>query len=630
MRTTSESPRFCAMYFRKKTSGGRAYLQIVESRREGAAVRQQVIATLGRIEDLRESGQLERLLRSGARFADKAIVVDALDRGEAAASAARRIGPALAFERLWEETGCREVVERLASARKHDFSLERAVFLTVLHRLFSGGSDRAADRWREDYRIEGAEGLELHHLYRAMAWLGEELAEDQQDGATPFAPRCLKDVMEEELFARRRDLFSTLDLVFMDTTSLYFEGAGGQTLGRRGFSKDHRPDLNQMILAVLLDGDGRPVCTEMWPGNTADVEQPDPGGRPLQRPFDQPGLRRRRSRHDQRRDDRRTGGARAALHSGRARAHRQARARTRARRSRALRPVRSDEAEEEIDYEAKAVTLAGRRYIVCRNRDEMKKDAAARAAILAALERQLKKGDKSLVGNKGYRRFLANPQATAFAIDRAKAEEDAKFDGVFVLRTNAHLSPLEAMLVYKQLWTVERAFRTSKSLFETRPIFHKLDETIRGHVSCSFLALVLKKELEDRIAAVGQRRPRLLARYPRRPQLADRDRGRTGRQAISPALRPAPRRQPRALRRRRRPAAHRAPARPTPDPTPKLRNVVPRPRCSALLRMRSMAWLLQLLKISLTRWCEHIWRKRRLYWRSLPTKIVSTAVFMLS
>src|SRR5271170_520100 len=131
------------------------------------------------------------------------------------------------------------------------------------------GRRRAAAR--QDYRIEGVERLGLHHLYRAMGWLGEELAEHQQAGATSFAPRCLKDVMEEELFARRRDLFTSLDLGFMDTTSLYFEGAGGQTLGRRGFSKDHRPDLNQMILAVLLDGDGRPVCTEMWPGNTADV-----------------------------------------------------------------------------------------------------------------------------------------------------------------------------------------------------------------------------------------------------------------------------------------------------------------------------------------------------------------------
>src|SRR6478672_6409385 len=144
------------------------------------------------------------------------------------------------------------------------------IFLTVLHRLMGGGSDLAADRWREDYRIAGAEALELHHLYRAMAWLGEELPEMEQDARTPFAPRCTKDLVEERLFAHRRDLFSRLDLVFMDTTSLYFEGAGGQTLGRHGHSKDHRPDLPQMILAVLIDGDERPVCSEMWPGNVAD------------------------------------------------------------------------------------------------------------------------------------------------------------------------------------------------------------------------------------------------------------------------------------------------------------------------------------------------------------------------
>jgi hypothetical protein len=129
------------MYFRKKTSGGRAYLQIVESRREGAQVRQQVIATLGRVEDLRESGQLERLLRSGARFAAKAIVVDALNDGTAISAEVRRIGPALVFERLWDETGCRAVIE-LAGERKHGFALERAVFLTVLHRLFAGGPGR--------------------------------------------------------------------------------------------------------------------------------------------------------------------------------------------------------------------------------------------------------------------------------------------------------------------------------------------------------------------------------------------------------------------------------------------------------------------------------------------------------
>lgn len=492
------------MYFRRKTSAGRAYLQIVESRREGAAVRQQVIATLGRIEDLQESGQLERLLRSGARFADKAIVLDALDRGEATVVSTRRIGPALAFERVWEETGCRGVIERLASKRGHEFSLERAAFLTVLHRLFGGGSDRAADRWREDYRIDGVEGLELHHLYRAMAWLGEELPENEQDGATPFARRCVKDVLEEELFACRRDLLTTLDVVFMDTTSLYFEGAGGQTLGQRGFSKDHRPDLNQMILAVLLDGDGRPVCTQMWPGNTADVGSLIPTIDRLQRRF---------------RINRVCVVADRGMISAETIAELEARRLlyvlgVRERTDKLVRELALDDPApfvpyvlmkrgDEVDYEAKAVALAGRRYIVCRNLNQMKKDAADRAAIVAALERQLQNGVKSLVGNKGFRRFLANLHGDGFSIDRDKVVEDAKFDGVFVLRTNASLSPIEAMLVYKQLWTVERAFRTTKSLFETRPIYHKLDETIRGHVACSFLALVVKKELEDRLAAAN-------------------------------------------------------------------------------------------------------------------------------
>ena len=156
----------------------------------------------------------------------------------------------------------------------------------------------------------------------------------------------------------------------------------------------------------------------------------------------------------------------------------------------------------EIDYEAKTVMVAGRRYIVCRNRQEAEKDAADRASIVAALERQLAKGDKALVGNTGFRRYLKTMSEKHFAIDPDKIEEEKKLDGIFALRTNTDLNPLEAMLCYKQLWTVEQTFRTAKHLLTTRPIFHKLDETIRGHVFCSFLALVLKTELEERIAVL--------------------------------------------------------------------------------------------------------------------------------
>jgi transposase len=265
-----------------------------------------------------------------------------------------------------------------------------------------------------------------------------------------------------------------------------------------------------MILAALLDGDGRPVCTEMWPGNTADVNSLIPAIDRLQRRF---------------RINRVCVVADRGMISAETIAELEARGLlyvlgVRERTDKLVRDLVLDDPAPsipfilmkprgDVDYEAKAVTLAGRRYIpgskspgTSRNLDQMRKDADDRAKIVAALERQLKKGDKSLVGNKGYRRFLANPEGDGFSIDRAKVEEDQKFDGVFVLQTNARLSPLAAMLVYKHLWTVERTFRTAKSLFETRPIYHKLDATIRGHVACSFLALVLKKELEDRLAAV--------------------------------------------------------------------------------------------------------------------------------
>src|ERR1019366_1870498 len=81
-----------------------------------------------------------------------------------------------------------------------------------------------------------------------------------------------KDLIEEALFARRRDLFTDLDIVFFDTTSIYFEGEGGETIGQRGHSKDHRPDLRQMVVGMVLDHNGNPLCSELWPGNTADVK----------------------------------------------------------------------------------------------------------------------------------------------------------------------------------------------------------------------------------------------------------------------------------------------------------------------------------------------------------------------
>ena len=253
------------MFARVKKAGPYQYLQIVENRRENKKSVQHVIATVGRMDQMQAKGQIETLTRSLSRFSEKVLLI--LSEKSDIQAEAKKIGPGLVFGRLWKELGIDAILHGLLADRKFAFHVERAVFLTVLHRLFPSGSDRSCDKWHRDYVIQGVDDLSLHHLYRAMAFLGGEI-EDQKDRT--FLPRCTKDVIEEELFHRHQDLFGALDIVFFDTTSLYFEGEGGQ-IGELGHSKDHRPDLNQMIVGVVLDREGNPVCSEMWPGNTADV-----------------------------------------------------------------------------------------------------------------------------------------------------------------------------------------------------------------------------------------------------------------------------------------------------------------------------------------------------------------------
>src|SRR5262252_9754778 len=140
-----------------------------------------------------------------------------------------------------------------------------------------------------------------------------------------------------------------------------------------------------------------------------------------------------------------------------------------------------------------------RRYVVCFNSEQAQRDAAARTAILDSLQTKLQQGDKQLVGNAGYRRFLATPHAGHFEIGTARVAEDARFDGLHVLRTNSKLPALSVALAYRQLWQVEAIFKTAKSVLETRPVYHQSDAAIAGHLFCSFLALLLRKELDERL-----------------------------------------------------------------------------------------------------------------------------------
>jgi len=494
------------MFVRLKHSGRHHYLQIVHNQRRDGRVRQRVIATLGRLDVLQRSGQIDALLASCARFAEHTAVLDAQRRGQMQPAQTVRIGPDLVFGRLWHDLGLPALLAPLLANRRFEFAVERAVFLTVLHRLFASGSDRAAERWRHAYRIDGTEMLELHHLYRAMAWLGEELPD--QRAATPFGPRCTKDLIEEAWFGRRRDLFSQLDLVFFDTTSIYFEGHGGETLGRYGHSKDHRPDRKQLVLGVLLDGAGRPICCELWPGNVADAKTLIPIVDRLQQRF---AIGSVCIVADRGMISKQTIGQLQAparqvrfLLGARLRAVKEIRTQVLAHRGRyTVVYGPKQHSKDRAPLKVKEVRLGDRRYIVCHNEDQALKDRADRAAILAALRDKLQGGAKQLVGNKGYRKYLHERPGGGFVIDEDKVRREARFDGKWVLQTDTDLSPAEAALKFKDLLLVEQFFRSIKSVLRNRPIYHKCDETIRGHVFCSFLALALLKELQARMQTRG-------------------------------------------------------------------------------------------------------------------------------
>ena len=489
------------MFARLKKSGKYQYLQIVENRKIKGKVIQRVIATIGRMDQLKEKDRIETLIRSLSRFSEKVLLV--LSGKSDVSTSAKKIGAALIFERLWEELGIKKVIDDLLSVRKFAFDVERAIFLSVLHRLFVSGSDRSCDKWRSDYVIEGLEELSLHHLYRAMAFLGEEV-EDQR-GATPFSPRCIKDLIEEGIFFERRDLFTGLDLVFFDTTSIYFEGEGGETFGQKGHSKDHRTDLNQMVVGAVIDNKGKPVCCEMWPGNTADVSTLIPEIDRIRSRFhidqfcivaDRGMISAENLKKLQQRKI-------PYILGTRMRKVNEVKRDVLSRPGR-YREVYSEEkpSKDPSPLRVKEVSLNGNRYIVCINPKQVRKEAHDRQAIIDSLKEKVKTDPKSLIGNKGYRKYLKIDRDSV-SIDQDKVEYESRFDGKWVLITNTELSADQVALKYKELWQVEQVFRDVKSILETRPVYHQRDENIRGHVFCSFLVLVLRKELDRRLEEAG-------------------------------------------------------------------------------------------------------------------------------
>ena len=206
------------MFVRVKKIGAYEYLYLVENAREGGRHVQRVIKALGRRDEVEASGLIDGLIASAARHSRRSIVLSSFYRGQLLELHRLSIGPDLVFGRLWVETGCRDVLKSLVADRRFSFDVERAGYLTVGHRLMISGSDRHANDWCNRVRVPGAEGLDLDHAYKAMAWLGEVDA----------AGRSTAEAVEEALYRHRQPLLGAVSIAFLDTTTLWFEGAGGR------------------------------------------------------------------------------------------------------------------------------------------------------------------------------------------------------------------------------------------------------------------------------------------------------------------------------------------------------------------------------------------------------------------
>ena len=466
-----------------QASGTYEYLQVVESVRDGTRVRQRVIGNLGRRDQIVADGTLDGLLRSLAKFSERLRVVERVRAQGLHAHQARTWGPALVFERLWREQGLPELLRKLGRGRRFGFDVERVAFALALQRLCAPGSDLQGSAWLRTVEVPGFENIELQHLYRTVGFL-EEVRHD----------------LERALFLKDRDLLSqSVDLVFIDTTSTFVYRFEETELRQRGYSRDRMPDQPQVVICLAVDAQGWPIAWDLLPGSTADKTALVAMIEKLRQRF---RIRRAVVVADRGMISKTT----IALlqdHADapfdfilgcRMRQQKEVKEEVLARAGR-YHPVADN-------LEVKEVVVEDRRYVVCRNPVEAKKDAAARGTLLVKLEAALAHSPKSVIGNKGFARFL-RVNKDAVAIDPEAIERDERLDGKFVLRTSTELPAAEVALAYKSLWRVERAFRETKDTLDVRPLFHHRDDTTVGHIVGCFLALRLEVDLQRRLDTAG-------------------------------------------------------------------------------------------------------------------------------
>lgn len=460
---------FKVVTFRNKDGSTRQYLHLVEAVRERKKVRHKVLVTLGRVELLRASGSLDRMADALNRLAEKEKIVDLAKN--LSAPSTKVYGPVPVFRRLWKNLGLpAAIAEAVKKEPFFTYDAQAAIFRMVVGRLLSPKSKLMTHRWAQTVSWDDGEEVDLQHYYRCLGVLSRNM------------PR-----IEENLFFRGKDLFTpSPDLLFFDTTSVYFEGEGPVgDMARYGFSKDKRPDRKQIIVGVVLTMEGTPLAHHVFPGNTPDAAAFSAVIEQMRNRF---GIKRVILVGD-----------RGVFNAkGISRIEELSMEYIAGVRMRTVWDVREIVLENTDPFETvtdnlkvKKVELGGKRYVVCKNEEEAKRAKAVRESVVADLREKLCGGTKELIGNSAYRKYVS-VEKDAVSLDEKKIAAEQRYDGKYVLLTNTDLSPRETALAYKELWRVERAFREIKSFLEIRPVYLSTEDHVKGHVAMCFLAFCLE------------------------------------------------------------------------------------------------------------------------------------------
>ena len=494
------------MYLRETRATDRhgqsvSYLQLAHNRRNPVtgAPTAEIIHSFGRADRVDREG-LARLVRSISRFLDPAEAVAASTAGEVEVIDSRPLGGALALDHLWHQLGIDQGVKRLLAGRKLDPKVERVLFALVANRALEPLSKLAGTQWvRERVFIPGLPEVDDDSCYRAMDFLLE----------------CEEELAKTVFFNTAELLDLSVDLIFFDGSSTYWEtdqedpdqvDENGEVvkLGFRqyGHSKDHRPDLPQVLIGMAVTREGIPIRVWSWPGATGESPlirqvRDDLQGWQLgrvvwvaDRGFSSADNRAHLSRDGQHYiigEKLRSGSKEASL---------------------ALSwPGRYHQVAENL--EVKEVVLEEDRFVICYNPEQAVRDAAVRERMLLRLEDELEGSDQLSVAKRsellgrlktkpGLGRLLRVTKNGLLRVDRAAVAREAHLDGKYLVRSSdPDMTADEIAVGYKQLLQVERGWRDMKTTLDLRPVYHRKEDRIRAHIVLCWLALLLVRVAEN-------------------------------------------------------------------------------------------------------------------------------------